>query len=288
MVWALRLVWLAVPLTVGPLFAAALDASDDPWRTGASIALWALWALGLGALLVPLPETLVATRLVLCGSVLVAVAAALVAPLSVSVAVGLGWIVASAMLSLQAHIGDRFVDGASYGDERRMLLRPPSSLLAGPLPVVGLAAVVGLLAGPILLLRGEWVFGALASAIGMPLAGASMRSLLLLARRWLVFVPTGVVVKDVVALQEPVLFGRNGLRFIGPALADTTATDLTGGAFGMPLELDLIAATEVPVREKVGPKAQAAAPVELRGLLVAPSLPGEALLEAERRKLPVH
>jgi hypothetical protein len=38
----------------------------------------------------------------------------------------------AAVISLSAPVGDRMVNGSSYGDERRMPLRPPGVLLLGP------------------------------------------------------------------------------------------------------------------------------------------------------------
>lgn len=135
---------------------------------------------------------------------------------------------------------------------------------------------------------GRWIAGAIALAIGLPLAFFGFRSLFSLTQRWVVFVPTGLVIHDLVNLVDPVLFPRDAVHFVGPALADTTATDVSAGATGLLIELHLLAPTEVPIRDKAGPNVVVSAPVELDALLFAPSLPGEALEEAERRKLPVH
>lgn len=284
----LRLLWLVQPLVSGPLFANALADSGDPWQSAVSVGLWIFWAAGLAALLIPLPATLVAVRLIVPASFAAAGWAALTAGAEVATAAGLAATLAAALAALHPLTGDRFVDGASYGDERRMLLRPPAALLLGPVVLVWAAVVIGVVLGPLLAARELWVGAVLAAIVGWPVAAAGIRSLLLLVQRWLVFVPTGVVVRDLMTLQEPVLFGRDGLEFIGPALADTTGTDLTRGSLGLPLELQLIALTDVPIRRSVGRSAKASAPTAVRSLLVAPSLPGQALLEAERRTLPVH
>ena len=130
--------------------------------------------------------------------------------------------------------------GSSYGDERRMPLRVPGPLLAGPLVLVWAVAVAGVAAGPLLLAARQWVAGAAAMAAGLPAAGVAVRSMHTLARRWLVFVPNGLVVHDPLVLVEPVLLRRADVRSLGPAPADTAALDLTRGALGLALEVRLV------------------------------------------------
>ena len=64
-------------------------------------------------------------------------------------------------MAWRAPIGDAFVDGSSYGDERRFLLRTPGALAIGPLFVVCAVIVAGLTVGPVLLLAQRWVVGAI-------------------------------------------------------------------------------------------------------------------------------
>jgi hypothetical protein len=175
------------------------------------------------------------------------------------------------------------VAGSSYGVERRMPLRVPGPLLAGPLVVVWGAAATGVAAGPLLLAAGQWIAGAAALAVGLPVAAVAFRSLHTLARRWLVFVPNGVVVHDPLALAEPVLLRRAEVRSFGPAPADTAALDLTRGALGLALEVTLAPPVSVVLagggRQGVREATIAAA------LLVAPTRPGAVLTEARRRRL---
>ena len=61
----------------------------------------------------------------------------------------------------------------------------------------------------------------------------------LLSRRFLVFVPAGLVVHDHLVLAETALFRWVEVRSVERALAGTTALDLTGGALGAAVEVTL-------------------------------------------------
>jgi hypothetical protein len=84
-------------------------------------------------------------------------------------------------------------------------------------------------------------------------------------------------------LAEPLFSPRRLVRRVGPALADTAATDLTAGALGLALQVDLSEPTMTAPASRRGP----AEPVELTSFLVTPSRPGAVLREARRRRLPV-
>jgi hypothetical protein len=282
--WAVVALWTLLVVTAGPPLADALATRDRPVQVVASAGLWAAWAVGLGAALVPRTVSLTAVRIVMPAAV-PATAWALAAtgadrPLGVA---GLGTAAAGTVLVLSAFVGDGFVNGSSYGDERRLPLRPPARLLAAPVPLAWAACVAGAAAGPLLLASGRWVAGAAAAALGFPAAALAARALHGLARRWLVLVPAGLVVHDPLALVEPVLCTRAVLRRLGPAPAGTAARDLTAGATGLAVEIDLSEAVPVALRRGRG----AAETAELTSFLVAPSRPGAALREARRRRLPV-
>jgi hypothetical protein len=100
-----------------------------------------------------------------------------------------------------------------------------------------------------------------------------------LARRWVVFVPAGLVLHDAQVLAEPVLFRRQIIDQLGPALADTDAIDLTAAALGLALQVDLGTPAEVRRPRQKGE--------ELQSFLITPSLPGAVLEEAERRRIRV-
>ena len=191
------------------------------------------------------------------------------------------------MIALSAPVGDRMVNGSSYGDERRLPLRPPGVLLLGPIELTWLVVVVGIVGGPMLLAARQWVVGVLALMVGWTLAAVGLRVLHGLSQRWFVFVPAGVVVVDRMALTDAFLVQRQRVDSIGPAPVDTRAVDLTSGALGLALELrltepDLI----IPAPPRRLGRAQVTIdPVEVESVLIAPTRPGWVLAEATRRRL---
>jgi hypothetical protein len=279
----LRLLWVTLPFTLGPLLADGLDPRAGGYRTAVSVGCWAIWAAVLVATLVPRTLTLTVVRLAAPATVPAALWALLAAddPDAVIATVGLVAAAATTLAALLSPVGEAFVDGSSYGDERRMPLRPPGALLLGPLELAWIVAVAGLVAGPLLLADEQWVLGAIVTVVGVPVALLAARALHRLARRWLVFVPAGFVVHDHLALADPMLFPRNLLTGIGLAAKGTAATDLTVGALGVALEAQLAEPTAVVPTRRDG----ALDAIEITAFLVAPSRPGAALQEAARRRI---
>jgi len=287
--WATALAWLVLPFVAGPSFGDALDPRSRSVQLVATIGLWAFWVIGLVAALVPSTVSLTAIRVLAPASVAAAGWAALVVPDGASTAesIALGMTTLAAVIALSAPVGDRMVNGSSYGDERRMPLRPPGVLLLGPIELTWVVVVVGIVTGPMLLGAHQWVAGGVALLVGWVLAGLGLRILHGLSQRWFVFVPAGVVVVDRMALTDSLLVPRQRVDSIGPAPADTRAVDLTVGALGLALELrltepDLI--IPAPPRRLRGGQATID-PVEVESVLVAPTRPGWVLAEATRRRL---
>ncbi len=247
------------------------------------------WAAVLLATLVPLPVTLTAVRV----STPAALAATAWATVRVADAgdagptdiAGLLLVALAVVVSFLSVTGDRFIDGSSYGSERRMALRCPGPLLLGPVELAWVVTVAGILTGPLLLAGGLWAAGAAALAVGWPAAWFALRSLHSLARRWIVFVPNGVVIHDLHTLQDPVLFPHAAITALGPAATDSEATDLTQGALGLALQLDLVEATRIPLAGHGRSRAERL--VEVTSVLFTPSRPGELLEEAAGRRVPV-
>jgi hypothetical protein len=282
--WPLRAIWILIPFTTGVLVDAALDGRLTSFRIGTRAIFWALWALVLVAMLVPRVTTLTFVRIVAPAAPAAALWATAMTEVDARAVIGLAVALVAAVAVLLAPVGEAFVDGSSYGDERRMPLRPPVAVLAGPVPLAWAAAVAGMLSGPLLLLAHRWIAGIVVTLLGFPLAAAAVRALHQLSRRWVVFVPAGFVLHDHLALREPVLFGRNDVVALGPAPADTRAHDLTARAAGLALQVDFA----VPV--EVAPSAPGEEVTELVGItqfLFMPTRPGHVLLEAERRQLRV-
>ena len=279
--WILRLTWLVLPLTVGPALERALDGTSGAVTLTAAVLLWAGWALTLAATLIPHPLSLTLVRVAAPAALAAAVAAAVDGEVD---ALALGSAAVAAVVPFAPAIGEWCVNGAAYGDERRMPLRVPAPLLAGPVELAWALSLSGVAAGPLLLAARQWVAGAAAVAIGLPLAVLAFRSLYGLARRWLVFVPAGVVLHDPMTIADPILFRRNQVRRLAAAAADTTATDLTQKAAGLALEIDLVEPVPLAL-VKPGTRTADMTPVDR--LLVVPTRPGEVVAEAERRRIRV-
>lgn len=289
------------PLIAGPAFAGALDSRTASFRVSVTIALWVIWAATLAAVLVPRDLTLTVIRIVIPASV---PAAAWVAAAGASAPTGLAAIalsVAAAAVAVAPATTDLFVDGSSYGPERRLALRTPTPLLAGPLELAWVAVVAGSTAGPLLLAAHRWVLGGIVLVLGWPLAAAGARALHGLSRRWVVLVPAGLVLHDPLSV-DALLFPRNTIARLGPAPADAdtrrvaepTMADLTGGALGLVLQLDLVEpvplaepTTRRPFRRPAEPTAPGAPTVAVDRLLFTPVRPASLLEVAAAHRIPV-
>jgi hypothetical protein len=258
--WALRAAWAVLPFTVADMPAAA----------------WGAWTVVVVATLVPHPVSLTAVRIAAPAAVAWAAwtrsgAAVVVAVMVVGVA-------------FAAETAVYFVNGTAYPNERRFPLRPPGFLLFGPLQVAWALAVGLPAAGAVLLAADRVVLGIVVLVVGLPIAAVLVRALHGLSRRWVVFVPAGLVLHDSAAVADPVLFQRPVVETLRLAPAGTDSLDLTKGALGPALELVL--------REKVpmvlaapgrrGSVGEAGASARL---LLSPTRPGAVLREAAARRL---
>lgn len=281
----LRAVWLALPLAVGPALAAALDERLDTLRTVATVMAWGGWVVVLIATLVARASSLTVIRVGAPGALALAMWAA--GPGSGSVdllrgTVAVGVAGAAVALALAPLVGDAFVTGSAYGTERRFALRCPPMLAALAI-VTWTVVAVGAVAGPLLLASEMWVAGAAALVVGAGVAAAGIRSLHQLARRWLVFVPSGLVVHDPVARPDAVMAPRPLIESLGPAPSGGDALDLSLGATGLSLVLATSEALPVTVRRgRRDMGTEAATHVSF-----TPNRPGAVLAEAQARRIPV-
>lgn len=285
--WPLRVIWLFLPVLAGPGLADALADRSRSVQVVASLLAWSIWGIALVAMLVPRTVTLTAVRLAVPGALAVAAWSAIGAERPGWAAVGLA-AGAVALLALAGPgVSDGFVDGSSYGSERRAALRVPIAVLVGPVPLAWLAGAAAIVTGPMLLAAEQWIAGAVASVAGVPVLVVVVRQLHLLSRRWLVFVPAGVVVHDPLTLTEPILLQRHLVTRVGPALADVAAdgatVDTTGGALGLALELAALEPFSVGVRRGRDRTERAG----VRSLLVTPTQPASTLAIAREHRLPV-
>jgi hypothetical protein len=228
-------VWIALPLTAGPAASHALDHWGTAPRVLAIAFLWLAWGAGLVALLAPRPSGLTVVRVVAPAFVVLAIAAAVLDDASAVTAVGaLAGCGAAAIAVADPAVALASANGVAYGNERRHPLRTPPALYLAPLPVARALAAAGPVTGPLLLAEGSIAWGLAALAVGFPLAVLAFRSLQVLARRWLVVVPAGLVLVDTMTLSDPVLVTRRQLRQLrarpGTAPTDPGAVDLRLGA----------------------------------------------------------
>ena len=168
--WATRALWVTLPLTLGDLLADSLDGRSGAVRAVVVVLAWSLWACGLLASLVTRSVALTALRVVAPVPLVAAAVALLRDDVSASAAGWVGAVTAAVVLvlALSAEVGADFIDGDSYGDERRFGLRPPGVLLLGPLPAVWAAVAVPLPVAAMLLAAERWVPGVALAVVGLP------------------------------------------------------------------------------------------------------------------------
>ena len=289
----MRVTWALLPVFAGPALGDALDGASRPVQVVASTGAWAGWLAVLVATLVPRALSLTVVRIAAPVPLIAAIAAAVAGPMEVDDAVALAAGVAVVAAVVLPTTADAFVDGSSYGNERRFALATPPRLLLGPAPVAWLLAVAAPCGAALALAARAWVLGALLAAVAVPGVRLGVPAIHRLSRRWLVFVPAGLVVHDHIALAEPVLLPRRLLGGVGPAAVDdgrddgTATADLTLGAGGVALAVRLVEAIELPVVEGFG-RARRSVVLRAERLVVAPLRPGAVMAEAGDRRLPVH
>ena len=281
--WAAIAAWVALPFVFGPGLSQALGTWDhNTWVV--DVALFAVgWIVLLTALLLPAPITLSVVRIGGPATVPLAVWISTQADDTSLIVLALVSALVVSGLLLSSAFADRFIDGASYGEERRFALKPPGPVLIGLVAPTWVVAVAGAAAGPLLLGDRQWVLGAILTVIGWPVALLAGRALHNLTRRFVVFVPNGFVVHHLDVLREPVLFQKREIAGIGPALADTAAGDMTNAALGLALELKFGSGIELPVVTGRDSTEQQT----LRAILISPSRPASLLAHARFKGLPI-
>lgn len=260
-VWLMRIAWLALPFAAGDLLAAALADYEPSLRTVCSAGLWGVWAAVAFLCWLPHNVTLALLRIwmpaglaAVCWAWAVAGGEGWADTLPAAVAAGV-----AAVTCLSPAVGGACISALDHPSERRFLLRPPVALLLGPVFLAWALAVGGVLVGPLLLADGRWLVGGIATAVGWPLAVQAHLSLLMLTRRWLVFVPAGIVVCDTLALGvEARLIKAGGIgeiRVVSAAQRRAQAAgsahnenigDLTLGSLGAALDFHMTEPCQLP------------------------------------------
>ena len=282
--WVLRALWLVLPFTLGTQIGDALEGTSRPVQLTGTVGAWILWGAGLLLTLVPHTLTLSPLRVLAPATLGISVWAALADGVSGWTVTALAVTAAVAAVVMSPSIGGTWINGSSYGDERRVPLRAPGAMVAGPIPLAWGALVSAVAAGALLLAAKQWILGIVVALIAVGLTVVVGRALHQLTQRWLVFVPAGLVVHDHLSVGDPVLFKRTAVAAFGPALADTTAADLTAGATGLALEILVKEPVEIGYRPQPGAQPTVR---EITGVAIAPSRPGLVLDEAKRRNITV-
>lgn len=283
--WILRMLWLVAPLTIGPALGSALDDRSDGVQAVGAITAWGMWVVVLVALLVPRATSLTVVRIGVPGALAAAVWAAAFDGGDDGVGSAVLAVVVASLATGTAFapaVGDLFVNGSAYGAERRFALRCPTAVAALAV-ATWIAVAAGAITGPLLLGARQWALGALATAVGAVVVVAGARSLHGLARRWLVFVPSGLVVHDPLARPESVMAPRPLIIGLEPAREGSRGVDLTMGAPGLVLELVTSEPIPVTVREPGGDLATE----EATRILFTPTRAAGVLAEAAARRVPV-
>jgi hypothetical protein len=272
--WAPRIVWLLVGVAGAWSIGDALDGRSSALRAIVTAAAWLAWGIGVVALVVPSPLALTIMRMatgVTCGAAVVSWAGG-ASPASGATFVACA--VVGGLLIGGAEFGQRCVQASAYGDEHRFLLRPPAAFLP-PVAIAGVAWVAAVLAAPLLLGARQWIIGGVVVVAAVFLTWILLPRFNALSRRWLVFVPAGVVVHDHVVLAETLMVSRSELGGIELAPAGTEAADFTGPAAGHAVEVSLRAmVTALLAPTKAAPRGTA---LHVQSFIVAPSRPGAVL-----------
>jgi hypothetical protein len=226
------------------------------------------------ALIVPGPTSLTITRLVAPAALPAAVLIWLGGAPAATAVTATAFATVAALLLLSAETAEVLVQGAAYGDERRLPLRTPAGVLMAAIIVWVIWCAVTLGAA-VAVWHHTWVVAGVLALIAGGLKLLALTRMQRLSNRWLVVVPAGVVVHDPLVLGETLMVQRHNLRSASLALTDTTAADLTGPASGMAIEVsvhDMVTAVFPASADHPAGRA-----VHMASFLVSPSRPGRAL-----------
>ena len=278
--WGPRILWLAVGVGGAWSIGDALDGRSAAVRMTVMIGAWLVWGVGVVALVVPSTLGLTVMRMVSALSCGAAVLSWIAGASPIPGAAFLACALICSFLVGGADFGQQCVQALAYGDEQRFLLRPPAAFLP-PIAVAGLAWVAAMLGAPLLLASGRWIIGILVALLAAPLTVLLVPRFNALARRWLVFVPAGIVVHDPVVLGETLMVPRAEFVGIDLALAGTEAADFTGPAAGHAVEIRMRSMADALLAPtKAAPRGTA---LHVQSFIIAPTRPGLVLRASRDR-----
>ncbi|MEY4400615.1 MAG: hypothetical protein RL072_480 [Actinomycetota bacterium] len=271
---SVRALWLLVALLPG-----ALDV-----REGSALAMWVMWLVWSTvavAVLVLHPLSLTAARFF--SPALTLHAAWNVASsdeVNWAAVAGLAVLAISTILMFGSRYGTVHAQASAYGHERRHLLRPPVAVLL-PLAVLWLLAVV---AGAFAMYAASLPVAVAALVVWAALCYFTLRRALLLARRWLVFVPAGIAVHDPLVLRDTFMVRDHDVRELRASHNETQAFDATCTTWGSPLELVLAHPHDLSLSEFGARISDTLDRIHVTALLVAPSRAEQALQDRLARR----
>lgn len=282
--WVARAAWVGVALAGGGAVEGAVDERSDAVRWTVAVGGWGVWALVALGLALASVRSLTAVRVLAPISLVATVAVAVAGAPGADVALLAVPAAITTLAAMSAEFGREFVQASAYGDEQRFPLRVP--VAAGTAAVVvWLVWAPTVVAGPLLLAAGSWVFGGLCAAVALAGAVFVGPRWHRLSRRWFVLVPAGLVVVDPVVLADTLMVKTSQLAALRLAPADTQAADLTGPASGYAVEVTT--AETVTTVFAFTPKEPNGRAIHMTSFLVSPTRPGAALRAAGDRGLPV-
>jgi hypothetical protein len=259
-IWILRLTCIAAAFTT----ADALAAATADWSSGARIQLavlgWTLWASAVLASWYRRPVAIAALRTIAPVTLIWATALLLGEAGSqrggsewTRVVAGLAalWIIT--VVAFLPQVGQWFVNGVSYGDELRMILRPPLAVVIVLAALAGAAAALMIL-GSVVLRDGAQALGVGAWVLALGLVAAVSIAGTRLMGRVAIFVPAGVTLIDEANLVDPVLLSKSRIAAMLVLDARTFPADpvgdLGGAALGPSIAADLLAPVDLTVRSR--------------------------------------
>lgn len=268
--------WLSV-MRVGWLAAALLP--DSLSTLGASLVaaviVWTAWASVALGVLVAHPLSLTVVRFVAPLVVVHAAVSSVDSDASAWQVAGVIVMFASTLVAFSSRYGAPHAQATAYGHERRHLLRPPVAVL---LPLGVLWVVVASCLAVAVRAESE-VLSTGGTVVGVAVCVFAVRRALVLARRWLVFVPAGIAVHDPLVLRDTFMVRQHDVRALHAAPADTQAFDATCTTWGVPLELVLAHPHDVSLSQFGTRVSRTLDRLHVTALLVAPSLSQRAIAD---------
>lgn len=181
------------------------------------------------------------------------------------------------LVIFSSNYGNHQVQAGAYGDEQRFLLRVPVSLIV-PVGLAYLLLVAAVTFTPLLIADRQWVLGGVGLVLSAALMWKVAPRMYQLARRWLVFVPAGVVIHDPTMLTDVLMLRRSEVVSMALAHAETQAIDLTGFTRGIPLEVQLREMIDVRLTPFAVRILKTTDALHVQAFLVAPTRPAQVLM----------